>query len=88
MIAREYVKEGHSTRFVLEQTGVAESTFYYQPQQGTRDRKATTTTVDAKGTAWTEQQLVDLITAELEKAAASTMATSRSRSGSSMSIRS
>ncbi|MDZ4746528.1 MAG: integrase core domain-containing protein [bacterium] len=67
MIAREYVTEGQSTRAVLKIAGVAESSFYYKPTAGKRGRSATTTTMDAKGTVWTEEQLVDLITAELEK---------------------
>ncbi len=67
MIAREYVAEGECARSVLAIVGVAESTFYYKPKAGRRGRRATTTTLDAGGTAWTEEQLVALIAAELER---------------------
>jgi transposase InsO family protein len=67
MIVREYVAEGESARSVLAIVGVSESTFYYKPKTGKRGRRATTTTLEAKGVVWTEERLVALITAELER---------------------
>jgi transposase InsO family protein len=67
MIAREYVAEGESARSVLAIVGVSESTFYYKPKTGKRGRRATTTTLEANGVVWTEERLVALITAELER---------------------
>jgi transposase InsO family protein len=67
MIAREYVAAGAPTRSVLAITGVPESTFYYKPKAGKRGRPATTTTLDANGIVWAEEQLVALIAAELER---------------------
>ena len=58
---------GACRRTVLAFVGVADSTFYYDPKAGTRGRTATTTTLDANDTVWTEEQLVALIAAELEK---------------------
>jgi transposase InsO family protein len=67
MIVREYVAEGESARSVLAIVGVSESTFYYKPKTGKRGRRATTTTLEANGVVWTEERLVALITAELER---------------------
>ncbi len=67
MIAREYVAEGACARSVLVIAGVPESTFYYKPKTGTRGRRATSTTLDANGKVWTEEQLVALIVEELER---------------------
>lgn len=66
MIVREYVAEGESARSVLAIVGVSESTFYYKPKTGKRGRRATTT-LEANGVVWTEERLVALITAELER---------------------
>jgi transposase InsO family protein len=67
MIAREYIAEGAPRRSVMAIAGVAESTFYYKPKAGKRGRPASTTTLDANGRVWTEEQLVALIAAELER---------------------
>ena len=52
---------------MLAITEVAESTYYYKPTTGTRGRTATTTTLDVEGRVWTEEELVALIAAELER---------------------
>lgn len=67
MIAREYIAQGECVRSVLAITEVAESTYYYKPTTGTRGRTATTTTLDVEGRVWTEEELVALIAAELER---------------------
>lgn len=67
MIARAYVTKGQCARTVLAIVDVKESTFYYNPKLGTRGRKATTTTMDAKGNSWTDEQVVEIMKLQLEE---------------------
>lgn len=61
MTAREFVGQGHSIQTVLRSAGVSESTFYYAPRAGRRGRRATMTTNDASGRAWSEAEVVAMI---------------------------
>lgn len=67
MIAREFVAEGACARTVLALLGVPESTFYYVPKAGKPGRRATATTLDVHGMVWTEEKIVGVIAAELER---------------------
>jgi len=67
MIARKHVAAGACTRGVLALAGVSESTFYDRPKSGIRGRRATSTTLDVTGRVWTEEQLLAVIIAELER---------------------